>query len=150
MLESEKGQEFIRDHKISPDDYCGHGTIREWFRLDADQGKERECTDFSTPDNFPPGIVKAIKDGDYRGLGIGIGLLTQLAYDEYERITQLAYAEYERIRQPAYDEYLRIRQAAYDEYERITQLAYAEYERITQAAFWDLFAIPENRPECWR
>jgi len=159
LFETKKGQEFIKT--ISSDDYCGHGTIRDWYHIDAGDGIDRECADFSMTDNFPNKIVEAIKDGSMRGLGMSEQLLTpktlaeykkirQSASDEYDRIRQSAWDEYKKIRQSASDEYDRIRQSASDEYERIEQSAWAEYEKMRQSAFWDLFAIPENRNPAWR
>lgn len=49
----------------STEDYLGHGAIKFYF--DVEGGENKECTDFSIPDNFPPKIVKAIKSGDFKG-----------------------------------------------------------------------------------
>jgi len=43
-------------------DVTGHHAIREYYEI-SDEGRDRECTDFSTPDNFPLEIVSAIKAG---------------------------------------------------------------------------------------
>jgi len=153
LFETERGAEYLKwnkDTSHAVDDYTGHGAIRWYYKIKNNVGQDRECADFSTPDNFPSPIVTAIKCGLYRGLGTPDGLLRQAAGTEYKRIMQPAYAEYERIRQPAYAEYVRIKQVAEAEYVRITQAAYAEYERIRQATFWDLFANPENRNPAWR
>lgn len=122
------------------DDYVGHGAIRQYYNLK--DGTNRECTDFSTPDNFPIEIADAIKGGKFRGITVVKELLTQPALAEYNKITQPACAEYNKIQQPALAEYKKIR--------KIRQSALAEYEKIQQAAFWDLFAIPENRNPNWR
>src|SRR4030042_1347517 len=55
----------------------GHSEIRAYYEFD--DGVDRECTDFSTPDNFPEPIVKAIKEGEFRGFAIPEGLLNQPA-----------------------------------------------------------------------
>ena len=126
LFETDKGKEFIKT--ISIDDLCGHGTIRAWYGIDSGDGIDKECVDFSSPDNFPEKIADAIKRGDIRGIGIAEKLLTQPVWEEYQRIKQTALAEYQRIE----------------------QTAWAEYQRIKQTAFWDLFANPENRNPSWR
>src|SRR4030042_1945451 len=73
LFGTELGQELLP--KISRDDYCGHGTIRAYYGIDAGDGVNRECTDFSSPDNFPIIIAMAIKAGKMRGLGFPKGLL---------------------------------------------------------------------------
>ena len=112
----------------------GHGAIKEYFGLPHSQCKDHECTDFSTPDNFPAEIVVKIKAGEFSEIGIAKSLLTQSAWAEYEKIRQSALAEYEKIRQSALAEYKKIRQSALAEYEKIAQSALAEYEKIPQSA----------------
>ena len=123
----------------SPDDYMGHGAIRFFYEISSNTGINRECTDFSSPDNFPPEIGKAIKEGKMRGLGLSKQLLLPRAWAEYKKIEQPALAEYEKIQQ-----------SAWAEYEKIEQPALAEYEKIRQPVFWDLFANPKNRVKKWR
>jgi len=172
-LASKRGRKL---RKRIGDDINGHGAIREYYELGVSVGRNLECDDFSTPSNFPGEIVQDLKDGAFRGFGVGMELLTQPAWDEYEKIRQPALDEYEKIEQPAWDEYEKIRQAALDEYEKIEQPALDEYEKIEQPAwdeyekirqpawdeywdeykkirqpaFWDLFAKPENRAEQWK
>ena len=116
----------LLQQKYGGDDLIGHSAIREFFHLRS--GDNWECTDFSTPANFPPIIVKAIKDGEFKGLGTPPRLLSGPAEAEYEKVRQAAVAECEKVQQPAW----------------------AEYEEVQQAAFWNLFANPENRAEGWR
>ena len=160
----------LLQQKYGGDDLIGHSAIREFFHLRS--GDNWECTDFSTPANFPPIIVKAIKDGEFKGLGTPPRLLSgpagaeyeksrQAAWAEYRKVQQAASAEYEKVRQaavaecekvqqPAWAEYEEVRQAAWAEYEKSRQAAVAEYGKSRQAAFWNLFANPENRAEGWR
>ena len=162
IFNNEKGK---RLQKELAGDFIGHSAIRFFYDLPdtTSRGRlyEKECADFSTPSNFPAIITRAIKRGDFRGMGTPQGLLTHPAYAEYERVRQPAYAEYERVRQPAeaeYEkvtqtaeaEYQKVRQPAYAEYQKVRQTAYAEYEKVTQPAFWDLFSDPKNRAEAWK
>ena len=138
LIQNTPRGELLRK-KYGGNDLIGHTAIREYYELRSGQGENWECTDFSTPRNFPPILVEAIKRGEFRGLGIPFVLLRQPALAEYEKIEQPAWAEYEKISQSALAEYAKIRQSAL-----------AEYEKIRQSAFWDRFANPENRVMAWR
>ena len=154
-ITSDKFLKWAEEHKISRGDFYGHGTTRAWYRIDADDGGNEECTDFSTPSNFPGKIVEAIKSGLMRGVPFNIKgvrqLLSQPALADYEKIEQAALADYEKIRQAALADYEKIEQAAWADYGKIRQPAWADYEKIRQAAFWDLFLANEkNRNPKWR
>ena len=117
-------------------DWHSHGAIRWYYNFKG--GQERECTDFSTPENFPAPLVKAIKAGTMWGFGIDRSMfcmLLQQALAEYEKIKQPAWAEYKKIEQPALAEYKKIEQQAWAEYEKIKQQAWAEYEKTKQQAW---------------
>ncbi len=64
IFASPRGEAF-RKWSGNQDDYTGHGAIR--FYYDFEGGENKECTDFSMPDNFPDVIVRAIKRGDMAG-----------------------------------------------------------------------------------
>ena len=132
-------RDWIGDKGIPLDDYVGHGAIRFYYELDDKIGTQRECTDFSSPANFPAVIVDAIKQGKMRGLAAPEQLLTESALAEYEKVEQPAWAEYEKVRQ-----------SAWAEYEKVEQSAWAEYLKVKQSAFGDLFADVNNRAEVWR
>ena len=125
VFETKRGKELQKYCK-SADDFPGHGAIRWYYNFTG--GTDKECTDFSSPDNFPNEIVAAIKSGKMRGLSIEEQLLTRPAWAEYEKIEQPAWAEYEKIE----------------------QLALAEYKKIRQSAFWDLSMNKKNRNKVWR
>ena len=73
--ETAKGKE-LQEWSKSSDDLPGHGAIRYFYGLEQEEGINKECTDFSSPTNFPARIAKAIKGGKMRGLGTARGLLT--------------------------------------------------------------------------
>lgn len=52
-------------------DLTGHGSIRWFYELSNKRGREKECTDFSSPDNFPKKIVSAIKEGKFKKMCAG-------------------------------------------------------------------------------
>ena len=156
---TKRGKELIKYCQNS-DDLVGHGAIDYYYQLNG-KGVSKECIDFATPDNFPKEIVKDIKRGAFRGMGIHSALLTQQAWVEYRKIRQpawveygkirrQAWVEYRKIRQPAWAKYEKIRQPAWAKYEKIRQQAWVEYDKIRQDIFWDLFANPKNRTKKWR
>ena len=120
-------RDWIGDKGIPSDDYVGHGAIRFYYELDDKIGRQKECTDFSSPVNFPSVIVDAIKQGKMRGLATPIQLLTKSAWAEY----------------------LKVRQSAWAEYLKVEQSAWAEYQKVIQSVFWDLFLDVNNRAEVW-
>ena len=70
------------------EDIKGHGAIEHYFGI---KGKHCECTDFSSPNNFPAEIVKAMKSGAFRGIGIP---------DASQVLTMKVYADYQSKRAP--------------------------------------------------
>jgi len=54
--------------QLSPKDWWGHSAIKMFYgkRPGIDIGWQLECTDYSKPENFPPEIARAIKDGRFR------------------------------------------------------------------------------------
>ena len=158
-LDTKEGRELLEPE--FKDDLCGHGAIRKYYPELKDNGENKECTNFSTPVNFPKEIVKAIKLGKLSKFEICLDILNDLgkaeykkieqpAYAEYLKIEQPAYAEYEKIEQPAYAEYLKIEQSAYAEYLKIRQPAYAEYKKIEQQGFWKIARQKKYRADNWK
>ena len=172
VFHSKRGRE-LRKHTTYTEDWHGHGAIR-WFYSFVG-GKDYECTDFSTPDNFPASMVKAIKLGHMWEFGITQDMhvmlkqpalaeytkIKQQAWAEYEKIERQAWAEYEKIKQPAWAEYTKIKQQAWAEctkikqpawveYTKIEQQALAEYTKIEQAAWAEAWSDTKNRIASWR
>ena len=157
-LKSSRGK-ALRD-RIGPD-ICGHGAIREFYDLAPGQGTERECTDFSTPDNFPAQIVEDIKSGAFRGIGVSHDLLTPEARAEYNKVRNAALAEYNKVCNAAWAEFDKVCNAAWAEFDKVRNAAWAEYNKVCNAAwaecdkvrnrtFWALFSEADNRAEAWR
>ena len=156
IYETKRGRE-LREHSGSKDDLTGHGSIDFYYDLKG-KGKNKECIDFSSPDNFPQAIVKAIKAGEFRGLGIAKDLLKAPAWAEYRKRESLALAKYQKREAPAWAKYGKVRDAEYRKvkdsawakYEKVRATAWAECEKVTSKTFWDLFAVEENRAKKWR
>jgi len=158
VFRSKRGK-ALQKYCQSYDDLPGHGAIRWYYNFTG--GHNRECTDFTTPDNFPPEIVKAIKSGEMRGLGVSHQLLTHLAWAEFDKITHLArgkfdkikraaLAEFDKIRRAAWGYFDKIKRAALPEYNKIERAAWAEFDKIRQPVFWDMFKNKKNRAVNWR
>ncbi len=118
LFKTEKGKEFIKT--ISPDDYFGHGTIRAWYGIDEGDGMDRDCTSFSSPSNFPPIIVDALKEGRFKVFSLPRYLLCKPLDEKYHADCLSLYEKYWADLQSLYEKY------------------------------WGLFALPENRNEAWR
>ena len=125
-LDTKEGREVYPKIK---DDLCGHGAIEEYYaELKGKVCVEKECTDFSTPANFPKEIVRAIKKGQMVRIGFCLKILNDAGKAEYEKIKQSALAEYEKIEQSAW----------------------AEYEKIKQPAFSKIVSQKKYRVEKWK
>ena len=83
VFKTKRGRE-LQKYSKDPDDWLGHGAIRWYYNFKG--GVDKECTDFSSPDNFPSDIITAIKSGKMRRLGIAKDLLTISALAEYHKI----------------------------------------------------------------
>lgn len=117
-------------------DIKGHGAIQEYYTFlkFGLHGTSVECSDFSTPDNFPPEIVKAVKQGRFIGIGVCPKILTRSAADEYEGLRRPAADEYEGLRRPAWAEFEKLEQSAWVEFKKTKRFTLAEYEKLVRLA----------------
>ena len=109
------------------EDIKGHGAIEHYFGI---KGKHRECTDFSSPNNFPAEIVKAMESGAFRGIGIpdASQVLTKKAYTDYESKRASLDADYESKCAALYADYQSKRAPLYADYESKRAPLDADYE----------------------
>ena len=154
-LNTKEGRELVKELKESKsfyDDISGHGAIRKYFNLKSNQGTNKECSDFSNPNNFPPQIIKQIKNGNMQIISQGSDtfdnvaflLLTDQALVEYKKIKDPALVEYNKIKDPALVEYNKIKDPALVEYKKIKAQALAEYKKITDPALVECNKIKEQ------
>ena len=120
------------------EDIKGHGAIEHYFGI---KGKHHECTDFSSPNNFPAEIVKAMKSGAFRGIGIP---------DESQVLTKKACTDYESKRDSLYADYESKLDASYADYESKFAPLYADYKSKIADLFWDIFMDKNNRAKAWK
>ena len=71
--------EIIQKKFPGSGELIGHSAIREYYGLRSGEGENWERSDFSTPENFPTIIARAIKRGEFRGFGEPAGLLIATA-----------------------------------------------------------------------
>ncbi len=147
LFRTKHGQELVKT--ISLDDWCGHGTIREYYHLAVDEGEDYEFTNFSSPDNFPPDIVRAIKDGKMKGFDMPKELLTAPADKAWQEATATADKAYQEAIAPADKAWQEAKATADKAWQEAKAPAYKAWQEA-KATAWDLFAIPENRVEAWR
>ena len=145
-LNTKEGRELLKADYA--DDILGHGAIRHYYPELHGRGKDCECVDFSSPKNFPPEIVKAIKKGWFSNFSVCEDIIfkkaleQKKAYAEWEKADaewkkvyaewEKAYAEWEKAdaeRKKAYAE----RKKAYAEWEKADaerKKAYAERKKV--------------------
>jgi len=155
QYQTKKGKELMET--ISLDDIYGHGTIRAYYGIDAGDGIDKECSDFSTPDNFPKVIVNAIKAGKMTSMPLPLSLLTDEAELRLENSAELdkawsewdkAWAEYEKASRNKASWEIASRYKA--NARAAWYKASAEEDKTRFKLGWAMFAIPENRIPCWR
>jgi hypothetical protein len=128
----------------------GHGAI-EWFLgLTHGAGRNQECEDFSSPKNFPAEIVKAIKAGNFCGIGICEGILTKEALADYKAKRAPLYADYDAKRDALYADYEAKRDALYADYDAKRDALYADYKAKRDALFWKIAKQKKNRRKEWK
>jgi len=90
-LETKEGKKLLQ--KDVRDDIQGHGAIRAYYPELKNMGINKECEDFSNPNNFPNDIIRAIKTGQFEDIGICTDILNDKGKRKYEKIEQPALAE---------------------------------------------------------
>jgi hypothetical protein len=115
VYESPTGEALKKWSSNIEEDKTGHGAIRFYYELEG--GRERECTNFSTPDNFPADIVLAIKNGEMRGMGTAKGLLLPALDEDYQAKRKPLYEDYQAKRKPLDEDYQAKRNALDGDYQ---------------------------------
>ena len=131
------------------DDIKGHGAIERYFGI---KGKHHECTDFSSTQNFPDEIVKALQAGAFRGIGIPSAsqVLTKKACADYESKRDALDADYRFKRDALYADYESKRDALYADYRSKRAPLDADYRFKRDDLFWDIFMDKKNRVKAWK
>ena len=173
-----KDWERAGDRPACPDksERVGHGAIRLFFGIDETDGINKECTNFSSPSNFPVPIAKAIKDGKITCNDFfPKGLLSDELYADYTAKRKMLNDDYDAKRNPvyaahiaklkplddayyakrnpledAYDAQRNLLDADYDAKRTMVYDAYAAKRTILNDVCWDKFKEIKNRAPAWR
>jgi len=98
LFSTPRGAE-LREYEKDSQEWRGHGSLAWYYGIASSSFKHKECSDFSSPSNFPEEIVTAIKEGKFRrGFGCPEGLLSTPALEEYKKIEAPAREEYNKIK----------------------------------------------------
>ncbi len=150
IFDSPKG-DALRKWSGDSNDYFGHGAIR--FYYDFEGGVNKECTNFTDPENFPTAIVRAIKQGDMAGFGIiPSGLLLKPLDDKYQADRKSLDNKYQADLKPLDDKYQADRKSLDDKYQADRKSLGDKYQADRKSLddkYWALFAIPKNRNPAW-
>jgi hypothetical protein len=154
IYNAKRGKELQKYCK-NKEDYAGHGAIRFFYNI-PEYGYNKECTDFSSPTNFPPEIAEAIKLG-LMSFDRPYALLCDEARVEYNKTRAKALAKYEKTRNEAektYNEawtkYEKTRTEALPQYEKTYDEVWTKYVKTCNTKFWALFSVKENRAKPWQ
>jgi hypothetical protein len=133
----------LRNH-TTVDDLVGHGAIAFYYEIDTNKGINKECTDFLSPENFPPEIVEALKNGKMWGMVdyFPEGLLRAPLDADYKAKRAPLYADYEAKRDVLYADYKAKRAPLDADYKAKRDVLLGEQ--------WGLFLDPDNRSEAWK
>jgi hypothetical protein len=135
------------------EDLPGHWAIEWFFYLPEHCGRNKECTDFSSPSNFPPEIVREIKQGKMTYGKFSVGLLLPTLDADYEA-KRVALDADDRAKWDALDADYEAKRVALDAELWAKRVAldaelWAKWDAL-DAEMWALFSKPENRAEAWR
>jgi len=154
-------------------DISGHGAIAAFYDIQCGCFRKecKECTDFSSPKNFPAEIVATIKNGEFRGIGSNTGLLSaegdgkyfSLLYEPWREERTMAMETREKCKticEQIYADFskCKIKEAEYGNRmnkalkarEGALEKARIKYWKLEQKTFWDIFAIKKYRAKAWR
>lgn len=133
VWESKRGAE-LRAYCGASRDYVGHGAIERFCEMERGKsGTHRKCADFSSPANFPPEIVAALKAGRLARLGRPVEILRAGARAEYTKVRDTAEAKYREELAAACAEHDKACAAAWAERDKVCDAADAQYREVLDA-----------------
>lgn len=148
IYNTKRGGELIK-YCQNPQDLVGHGAIDFYYEIAKKGGIHEQCTDFSTPENFPQEVAECLKAGKMKRMGVMEEALTVDARQKYSeelvplqlRLNEIenpAWKEYEAILNRANSEYNKIKDPALEGYKKIIALTRREYNRTVDLAYKEL------------
>ena len=146
-LETSKGKKLLKD--VGWEDIKGHGAIRKFFTIPDGKGTNKECTDFSTPTNFPKEIVRDIKKGLFIGFGTPSGILIDPIDKAYRTQKNTLYKAYRAQKDTLYKAY----EAQIDPIDKAYRTQKNTIDKAYRAlidTYWNLVKIKKNRVKAWQ
>jgi len=161
-LETKEGRKLIKylGDQIK-EDLPGHGAIRYYYPELKDRGINKECTDFSTPKNFPYKIVKLIKAGKMSRIGICLDVLNKEgkkaykkvkaeAWEAYKKVEAPAWEAYKKVEAPALEAYKKVKAPALEAYKKVEAPAWEAYKKVKAEAFAKIVKQAKYRNRAWK
>ena len=138
-LDTKEGRELIKylGDKVE-EDLPGHGAIRHYYPELKEKGINKECTDFSSPKNFPKEIVSAIKQGKLSRIGVCPQVLNKIGNKAYKKVEAPALEAYEKVKAPALEAYKKVEAPALEDYKKVEAPALEAYEKV-KAPAWEAY-----------
>ena len=132
-LDTKEGRELIKylGDKVE-EDLPGHGAIRHYYPELKEKGINKECTDFSSPKNFPKEIVSAIKQGKLSRIGVCPQVLNKIGNKAYKKVEAPALEAYEKVKAPAWEAYEKVKAHAWEAYKKVEAPAFHKIVRQKQ------------------
>jgi len=160
QIDSPQG-EAVKKRFPGEGELIGHSAIRAYY--DIDGGKEKEQTDFSSPDNFPKEIIEAILKGKFGYIPVPKGILKKPLDDKYSADQKplddkysadqkLLNDKYSADRKPLDDKYWADRKLLNDKYwadRKPLDDKYWADRKLLNDKYWALIQNPKNRSKNW-
>jgi hypothetical protein len=161
-LNTKRWQGLLASGKVDQADTCGHNAIRKYFRIADGMGRDKECTNFSSPKRFPLEIAEALKQGRLTSFGVvPKGLLRapldkdyqakrDQLYEDYMAKRDQLYEDYMAKRDPLDKDYMAKRDQLYEDYQAKRDQLYEDYMAKRAPLYKDYMAKRDQLyKDCW-
>ena len=148
-LNTKEGRSLLKIEGMEQD-ICGHGAIVEYYPELKNKGKNKECVDFSTPDNFPKEVVTAIKEGRMSRIGVAVDVLTPEARGMYYEAEADAWKMYDEAEADAWKVYSEAIADASKVYDEAIAAAWKVYSDTKENLYHNLVVVKKNRVKAWK
>jgi len=176
LLQTKEAKQLVKemyDNNFYHEDIKGHGFLKAYWP-ELKNPKQCECTDLSSPKNFPAEIIKQIKLGNMRFClpkEPGQLLLKKASADyqakcnpldadyqakcnpldaDYQAERDALYADWQAKCNPLYANWQAKCEPLYADYQAKCKPLYADWQAKCVELFWIIFDNPKNRKKEWR
>ena len=158
-LDTKEGKALLKDEYRA--DIEGHGAIEHYYPELKGKGVKKECSNFSTPANFPKEIVKALKLGKLTRIGITLDILNKTGLKKYnetivsarqkcDETIATALKKYNEIEAPARKKYDEIEAPAREKCDETTAPARQKRNETIVSAFSAIVKYKKYRRTKWK